>query len=219
MNRYVRPICFGFEPDIVSVFALASFGAAGAPTLNTNYSKGLCNLARNSITLTGDIASGNATVSNVSSYAGLYIGMGISGVGIQAGSTIAALTPGSGTLTLSATATATTPTLAITVAGGQYTLTYGSQYTPFKRLDAYVRLLALSHNWDESGTQGGASTGAIVPVAPAMFLVANNISTSTLANLVLQFGYYTGSGVFTAKDPASGEVVRIYASFTRSTAI
>jgi hypothetical protein len=217
MNRYVRPVQFAFEADVVSVFALISFGAAGAPTLNTNYSKGICNIALNSISITGTSANTSTTISSVSSFAGLYVGMGISdgGVHIPANTTISSMNPGAGTMVISQAATGTNTGL--TVSGGQYTITFGAQFSP-ARLDPYVRLLSASHLWDEAGVQGGASTGALAPAAPSMFLVGNNITSSTLANLVLQFG--TGAGAsFVAEVPASGEALRLFFSFTRSTAV
>lgn len=216
MNRLVRPVMFAFEPDVVHQYSKISFGASGAPTIDTNQSKGICSVVRKSYSITGDITNTSATVANVSSFAGLYKGMSISGTGIPAATTISSMNPGAGTITLSAAATATTASLAITVAGGQYTITFGSQFSPAK-FDAYVKLLGLSHNWDMSGLQGGASTGASAPAAPSMILVGNNISSSSLANLIVQFGQWSGA-TFTAADPASGEIVRIAAQLCRSTA-
>jgi hypothetical protein len=215
MNRYVRPVMFAFEPDVVNVFALASFGAAGAPTLNTSYSKGLCNLARNSIAFTATTTS-SVTVTGVSSFAGLYPGMIVTGTNIPAATTIVSMNAGSGHMTLSQAATGANTGL--TAAGGQYTFTFGSQYTPIQRLDSYVRLLDIDYRFDESAIPGSASTLAGSPYAPSMFLVQNNISNSQLANLVVQFGSGVGAS-FVASDPANGEIVRVWFAFTRSTAI
>jgi len=90
---------------------------------------------------------------------------------------------------------------------GNFTFTFGSQFTPFKRLDTYVKLLGLSHNFDESVT-GSA------PAAPSMCLTANNVSNSSLASVTLQFN--SGGS---ATDPASGEICRLAFDLCRSTAI
>lgn len=226
MNRLLRPVQFAFEPDVVNIFGKISFGAAGAPTMDTTQCKGLCNVTRKSISITGDIANTSPTVSNVSSFAGLYNGMSITGTGIPASTTILSMTPGSGTITLSANATATTSTLAITVAGGQYVIQLGR--TAGVNLDTYNKLLGLHHTWDETGLQGGASTGASSPAAPAMFLVGNLTNTVTVpptvasaltsATLTVQFGTLS-AGTFVAKDPASGEIVRLALQMCRSSAI
>lgn len=226
MNRLVRPVCFAFEPDVVSVFALISFGSTGAPTLNTTQCKGICNITRKTISITGDIANTSPTVSNVSSFAGLYVGMSITGTGIPAATTISAMTPGSGTITLSQNATATTATLAISVAGGQYVIQLGRQAGV--QLDTYNKLLALSHNWDESGLQGGASTAASSPAAPAMILIGNQTAVRTVpptvagnltdATITVQFGTLSGA-TFVAADPATGEKVRLSVKLCRSGAV
>jgi hypothetical protein len=70
------------------------------------------------IAITGDISNTSTTVSNVSSFTGLFVGQSISGTNIPTGARITALTPGSNQLTLSSAATATTATLAITITGG-----------------------------------------------------------------------------------------------------
>ncbi len=226
MNRLVRPVAFAFEPDVVSIFAKVSFGSAGAPTMDTMQCKGICNVTRKSISIIGDITSTSPTVENVSSFAGLYVGMSISGTGIQAGSTILSMDAGAGTITLSANATATTAELAITVAGGQYVIQLGRQAGV--QLDTYNKLLALSHIWDESGLQGDADTAASDPAAPSMFIVGNQTGVRTIpptiagnltdATVTVQFGTYSG-GTFVAVDPASGDVVRLMLSMSRSSAI
>lgn len=225
MNRTVRPVCFAFEPDVVSVFANISFGAAGAPTFtvgtntqsnNVQVNKGLCNIALNTIAFTGTTTNGSPTVTSVSSFAGLYNGMTVTGTNIPAATTISSMAPGSGTITLSANATGANTGL--TASGGQYTLTFGSQFTPFKRLDSYVRLLALHPLWELNGLQGGASTGASSPAAPTLFLVNNSISNASLASLTFQLGTLSGA-TFVAASPANGEKLKLAIHLTRSTAV
>lgn len=55
--------------------------------------------------LTGDLAEGSAVISNLSTVAGLHIGLQVDGLGIPPGTVISAI--GSGTVTLSANGTAT----------------------------------------------------------------------------------------------------------------
>lgn len=216
MNRLVRPVIFAFEPDVVLQSSKISFGAAGAPTIDTTQSKGICSVVRTSITSASATTSGSASVTGVT-LVGVYNGMGVTGTGIAASTTVSSVNPAAGTLTLSQNATATgTPTL--TFSGGQYTITFGAQFSP-ARFDAYVKLLALHHSWDmtaNNAAQAGSSPAS--PAAPSMFLVTNNISNGSLANLIVQFGTLSG-GTFTAKDPASGDVVRISARLCRSTAV
>lgn len=217
MNRLVRPVLFAFEPDVVLQFSKISFGSTGAPTIDTTQSKGICSVVRKSISVTGTTTNGSDTVTGVSSMLGIYVGMSVTGTGIPAAVTVAAANPGAGTIQLSDLATASgTPTL--TIAGGQYTITFGAQFSP-ARLDAYVKLLGLHYNWDMT-VKNAAAAGSIAasPAAPYMFLVTNNISNGSLANLIVQFGKLNNA-TFTAADPASGDIVRIAAQLCRSTAV
>lgn len=225
MNRFVRPILFAFEPDLVFAYLRCVWGAAGAFTLDTNHSKGICNFTKNVISFTGT-TSASVTVTGVSSFAGLYNGMTVSdgGTHVPANTTISAMNPGAGTITLSQAATGTNTGL--TATGGQYTVQFGSQAGV--RLDVYVRLLGMKFIFNEISLQGGVSTGASAPAASTLFLVGNNISTRTIpptpaanltdATLQLQFGNGGGSS-FVAADPANGEIVHVGFEFTRSTAI
>ena len=95
---------------------------------------------------------------------------------------------------------------------GLYTLTFGSQFTPFKRLDAYPRLVGLSYVWDETANAGAA------PAQELVYLAANNISNAQLASLTLQTGSDL-TGAFVAGVPASGEILRVSFQFAQSTAI
>ncbi len=72
--------------------------------------------------ITGNITSGSASVTTLSSTAGLAAGQLITGTGIPANATIASVNAAASTLTLSANATATTAKLAITVGTTQVTL-------------------------------------------------------------------------------------------------
>lgn len=69
---------------------------------------------------TGNITTGSTLVTGLTSLGGISVGYTISGTGIPAGATVAAIDLMARTLTLSAAATATTAALAITVVGGAY---------------------------------------------------------------------------------------------------
>ena len=94
---------FGMIGDAVftETAALLSGTANGTTTLNLG------------VSITGNTAS-NTTVSNVSSFTGVYVGATISGSGIPGGTTIASMDPGAATITLSAAATLTASGVAIT---------------------------------------------------------------------------------------------------------
>lgn len=231
MNRLGRPVAFTLEPDVVSLFANISFGAAGAPTLNQGpypktFSKGFCNVTRNAIAFTATLDGSTAVLTAVSSFAGLYVGMGVTGTGIPANSTISSMVPASGTVTISANTTAAA-TETVTASGGQFILQLGTQAGV--RLDTYNHLLGLAPHWDEVSNQGGASTGALAPAAPSVFLVGNQTSVRTIpstaasqasdATITIQCGYYNGSGSFIAKDPDSGSILRLAMQLSRSSAI
>jgi hypothetical protein len=48
MNRYLTQFPLSFEKRVVNVFAHVTFGASGAPTLDTVNSKGILSIVRNS---------------------------------------------------------------------------------------------------------------------------------------------------------------------------
>ena len=225
MNRFVRPIMFAFEPDMVFVAAKVSFGASGAPTLDTKNSKGVCNISLNTETFTGTTANASPTVSAVSSFAGLYPGMLVSdgGVHIPAATTISSMNAGAGTITLSQNATGTNTGLTAT---GGYIVQFGTQAGV--RLDAYNKLLVVQHIWDETGLPGTASVAAGSPQAPNMIINGNNISIRTIpgtvasalsdASITVYFGTVS-AGQFTVVSPGNGEICRLMFKLVRSGAI
>lgn len=225
MNRYVRPVMFAFEPDLVFLFAKISFGAAGAPTLVQPNSKGFCNVTLNTLSFTGTTDGSTAVLTAISSFVGLYVGMTVVGVGIPANSTILSMNAGAGTVTLSANTTGAHVAEAMTATGGQYLVQLGQQAGV--RLDTYTHFLGLSHSWDEAGLQGAVSTAASSPAAPEMFLTNINTGVRTIpgtaataltdASFTVQFGRRI-SDVFTAENPANGEIVRLMLKMSRSSA-
>lgn len=226
MNRTVRPVSFAFEPDVVSVFAKIGFGAVGAPTLDTNNSKGICNVTRKAISVIATTDGTTAVLTAVSSFAGLYVGMIVTGVGIPVGAKIASMNPGAGTITLDQNTTSAHIAETISISGGQYVIQFGRNAGV--NLDTYNKLLHIKHVFLETGLQGGVSTAASAPAAPAMFVTSNLISVRTIpttiatnltdATVTVQFG--TGAGTsFVAIDPAAGEIVELAIELCRSGAI
>lgn len=180
MNRLVRPISFTFEPDLVQVYAMAQFGAAGAPTLNTANSKGVCQWIASTQIWKATTSNTSASVTAAESLYGVYNGMSVTGTGIPASTTVSAVNPGAGTLTLSNAATASNVGTPLTFSGGQYIITFGSQISPFKRLDNYVKLLQMTYGWDEAvNAKLQTSATPSAPATPFVFLLSNQ---SALAN-------------------------------------
>jgi len=114
----------------------------------------------------------------------------------------------------------------LTAFGGVYTVQFGQQAAV--RLDTYNKLLYMDAQWDESGSQGGASTLALGPGNPVITVVQNNITTRTipptaasvLTDATINIAFGTGSGTsFTVSAPQNGEVLRLAFTFCRSGAI
>ncbi len=214
-NRVYRPVQFGLEPDIVTLFAQINFGAAGAATLTALNSKGFCKIARytKSFTATG---TSTASLTAVSSFVGLYLGMALTGTNVAASSTITAMNGGAGTMTSSQ---ATSGAITTVTATGGYILTLGSLYP--SKLDTYVKLLGFSASWDMSAAQGAVDSLALAPAAPSVFLTQNAVATAGSASLTLLTGRLTdASGTpFNVIDPASTEILRLTLQLSRSSAI
>ena len=216
MNRYVRPVQFAFEPDVVTQFTKFSVGAASAVTLDTKNSKGVCNIGPASFVIRGTLTLASPVISAVvaADFSGLRVGMVLSGTNITPGTTILSFNVGAGTITMSANAIAglvnAVITATATAASGEMTITFGSQYAPFKRLDSYVKLLGMSYIITPAAT--------LAPAAPYMYLVRNDISNAAMASITVQFGFYTGAA-FTSAATANGETVQITTQLCRSSAI
>lgn len=215
MNRYITTVQYSLEKNLTSLFARITFGAGGVPTLDTQNSKGICNVSLNAVSFTGTTSSGSPTITAVSSFAGLYNGMTVQDSGpTNVNQKISSMSAGGPTITLAGNATGTNTGL--TATGGQYLIQFGAQAGV--RLDTQYKFLGIGHNWDESANQGGASTLALAPLAPSMFVVGNKTSVRTIpqtaasvltdCTLLLQFGSGSGSS-FVAAAPSSGDAVRI----------
>lgn len=218
-DRDFTPVLFSLEKRVVLLSAHITFGTAGAPTLDTSNSKGFCNVTQFTTAFTAT-ASSTASFTAVSTFVDLYNGMIISGTNIAANSVISALNAGAGTFTSSH---ASTGVVAAVTATGGYILQLGT--IAGLKTDTYVKLLGLSVLSDESGLQGGASTGASVPADNQWFMIQNNVSkaipasTAALsASIVLMCGS-NNSGAFVQAQPASGEGIYVQLMLGNSTAL
>lgn len=223
-STYATPIMFAKEKNLFMLFATLKFGAAGAVTLVQPHSKGLCSASLVTYPFTGTTANASPTVTAVSSFVGLYPGMVVQDSGpTNVNQAITSMNGGAGTITLAGNATGTNTGL--TASGGAYRLQFGQQAGV--RLDTYNTLLAINHQWNQSGSQGSASVLALAPNAPNSFVVQNNIGIRTIpstaataitdASIVIQFG--SGSGAtFTAAVPNNGDVCLVRIALGNSTA-
>lgn len=228
-NRYANPVLFAMEPNLTILSARVTFGATGIPTLDTTNSKGVCNFAVDAVAFNANSVGSSATLSSVTSFAGLYNGMTLAG-GLAG--TVSSITAGSGLITLaSGTGVPTTNGGILTATGGRFRLQLGTQAAV--RLDTYYKLLSVNYSWDMSSSSaaGSASVQALAPAAPNVFIAQNNTrvrtipgtatTASTDCSLVIQMGNSLAGagGNFTAKDPVAGEALRIYMVFGNSSAI
>lgn len=118
------------------------------------------------ITPTGDTTNTAFTVANMSSNAGIVVGMGVSGTGIAANTVVASIDSATG-ITLSKAATATNSTVTLTIAGDIFKIalikvapagTYGA---------ASVNYTDITGNSDEASGTGYTATGvALTNVSP-----------------------------------------------------
>lgn len=113
-------------------------------------------------TITGKVTSGSPTVTSVSSFTGLYVGLAISGTDIAGGAYITGLNSGASTLTMSANATggsATTVTITPSSTSGTYIL-------PSNPSPLYIKRTIVgaggggggSGTTQNNGSQGGGTT-------------------------------------------------------------
>ncbi len=224
-GRNFTPVSFGLEKNIVQLYARVVFGGSGVPLLDTNNSKGFCNAAINAPSFTGTTSSGSATISSVTSFAGLFTGMTLTGTGV--GGTIGTMTAATASLVMSAPATSAQATTTVTATGGQYVLQLGTQAGV--RLDSYNKILELGCIFDEStgSATGGYQVLQLAPAAQNSFIVGNksnirtipatSTSNSTDCTVVVQFGNGAGTS-FVAAAPAAGEVLRLNLNLGNSTA-
>lgn len=226
-NRYNNPVSFAMEPNMVTLAAQVTFGATGVPTVNALNSKGIANVWNQSVAFSGATSSGSSTITSVSSFAGLFTGMTISGTGVVGTPTIGTISASTGSVVLSGVVGAASAT-AFQATGGRLIFQFGLNNG--NRLDPYYKVLFVHTSWDESSASASGSAGvaAFAPSGGQGFLVKNNINIRTIpqtqatastdCSLILQMGSGVGTG-FVAKDPVGGEGLRVLFVLGNSSAI
>ncbi len=215
--------------------ARITFGTNGAAALDTNNSKGFCNVWQNTPTFTAGTNGSSSLIGSVSSFKGLFPGMNLT-----IGSSLAIITTATiGSISAANAALGQFPVTGVNnaqngwlqfdvpgvtfVAGsaggatGQYILQLGQA---LNRVQTWYKVLAVQHSFDETtgSAIGGALQKQLAPNAPSMVLIGDNTriktvpgtqaTSSTAASITVQFGTGNGAG-FTIGVPAPGEAVRI----------
>lgn len=228
MNRYVTPVVFAMEPNMVTLAARVTFGATGVPTVDAINSKGIANVWNQSLVFTGTSVSSTSTITSVSSFAGLYTGMAVTGSGFQASTTIGTITPSTGSIVLSKAVNTGVDPVSITASGGRFVFQFGLNVG--NRLDSYYKLLwtKAEFHMTSASASGGVGVAALAPAAPNAFVVANNTKTRTIpatttsgstdCSLAIQLGQGVGTG-FVAANPVGGETMHVLFVFGNSSAI
>lgn len=229
-NRNFTLPSFTLEKSVVTLSARVTFGADNIPTLDTNNSKGICNFAIDSLNFNANSVGSSATLSSVTSFAGLFPGMSVSGA--FGSGTISSVSATAQTVTLaSGTGVVSTNGSLVSANGGRFRVQFGTQAA--QRLDTYVKLLGISASWDMSASSvsGTATVNASAPSASDVFVQQNNLSVRTIpqtstsgstdASLVLQFGNsQQGNGQnFQADTTQAGSGLRLLFTLGNSTAI
>lgn len=227
MNRYTTPVLFSFAKNLTFVYGKVTFNPSGVPVLDTNNSQGICSFNIAAVSFTGNTSSGSNVITSVSSFAGLFNGMSLTGSGGYT-ATISSITAAAGTMVVTGGNGVAQGANPLQATGGRYVIQFGQQAGV--RLDAYNKLLAFKQSFDQtlSSVSGTTTTNALAPLAPNVFIVGNNTSVitvpktttsgSTDATLTIQMGTGQG-GSFTAVTPSEGDTMRFEVAFKNSTAI
>lgn len=215
-DRAFTPVLFALEKNLVNLAAHVTFGASGAPTLDSPNSLGFYKVSQFSTSFT---ATGTSTTSitGVSNFTGLYNGMILSGTNVAAGSVISAINAAAGTFTLSI---ATTGAISAVTATGGYVFQLGKSLNGQASLDPYNKLLGASFLTDYSGAQGAAATAATAPSAAKWFMTSNTIASATAgtgASLTFMCGEGSGSS-FVQAQPVTGTGLYLKLTLGNSTA-
>jgi hypothetical protein len=227
-NRYSSAVLFAMEKNLTILSARVTFDASGACALVPNSSKGFCAMNPESVTFTGATTNSSSTIGTVSSFAGLFTGMTVTGStgSLQAATTLGSLSVAGG-ITISKQAILTGASNTLVASGGRYRLQFGSQAATM--LDPYAKLLSVQVAWDESTSSavGSATSLALAPNGIDAFVVDNKTSVRTIpqtstsgstdCSLALQFGSGNGTS-FVARTPQAGEACWVYVVFSNSTA-
>lgn len=244
-NEFGTAVSFTKEKNVWILSARITFDQNGAAALDTNNSKGFCNVWQNTPTFTAGTNGSSSLLGSVSSFRGLFPGMNLttgSSVAFIASATIGSMSAANALLgKFPVTAANNTqsgfPQVDVDamtfIAGsgggatGQYILQLGQALS---RVQTWPKLLAVQHSFDE--TTGSASGGVLqrqlAPNAPSMVLIKDNTkiktipasatSGSTDASITVQFGTGFGSN-FQVGVPAPGEAVRIMLVLGNSTGV
>lgn len=231
-NVYASPVLFTKEKN-VHIFTLrAVFDNNGVVALDTSNSKGICAFGPDQVSFSGNTVASSASVSSVTSFAGLFNGMTVTGITQTVGAavTISSMTAGTSTLVLSSgTNVVAQPANALIATGGRYRVQFGTlsgiNLTPF------VKLMGFSYDFRETtaSASGNATRLQLYPYVEEAFVVQNNIAVRTIpatttsgstdASIAVQFGYYgSDNNTFTATTPKAGEVVHMTFVLGNSTA-
>jgi len=229
-GRNFTPVMFGLEKNLVFLYARCVFNPSGVPVLDTLNSKGICSINPYTPTFTGSTVSSSATVTSVSSFAGIFTGQTITGTGLQSSTTIGTISAATGSIVLNKAVNTGVASLTL-VAGagsGQYLIQFGRQAGV--NLDTYYKFVEMQHSFDmtTSSAIGTATQAQLAPLNPSLILIGNqtqvrtipatSTSNSTDATLQVQFGVGAGTN-FVAGSPATGEAVRFAFVFGNSSAI
>lgn len=218
---------FGLEKNIVHLYATVTFNPSGVPVLDTANSKGVCSILPESVVFTGSVTNSSTAIGTVSSFAGLFKGMTVTGTGVATNNTISSGISVAGGIIMTGQ-NIVTGDVTLTATGGRYVVQFGSQAGV--RLDTYNKLLYVKQVWDEttSSAIGTATSVALAPSAPDMFIVKNNVGVRTIpqvstsgssdASISVMFGTGVGTA-FTATNPGTGERVKLVFAFGNSTAV
>lgn len=230
-NVYGTPVLFTKEKNVWQLSAVIVFGPSGAASLDTTASKGFCAVNPDSITITGATTNSSTALSSVSSFAGIFKGMTITGPAgdLQAATTVSSFSATTQTITMSSQAILTDGSGSYQISGGRYRLQLGT--IAAKALTPFVKLMGVDGISDvTTGSSAGSATQIqLAPAASTAFLVQNNVSIRTIpqtltsgstdASIVLQFGIGNGPGTgFTAVTPGDGERYRVVLTLGNSTA-
>jgi hypothetical protein len=217
-DRDFTSVMFALEKKVVHLGFHITFGANGAPTIDTPNSLGLLQVTQFTKSFTATAAS-TASYTAVSDFTDLYNGMIISGTNVAAGSVISALNAAAGTFTSSLASTGVVS--AVTATGG-YVIQLGKKLLNGNSLDTYPKLLGIDIMPDCSGLIGAASTQASTPAGPTWFMIGNTINSATVttgASITLMCGTVNGAGAtFKSVQPALGEGIYVRLMLGNSTA-
>lgn len=239
-SGYGVPVRFTKEKNVWDLFGIMNIGSGGALNFATVpssggpqlVSKGIANVWSSTPTFTGATSSGSSTITSVSSFAGLFSGMAITGAGTVA--VVGTMTAATGSIVMSSPALTPSASGTFVASGGQYIFQFGVNTTVGSlsnqsRLDTYNRLLDfnLSYDGSTSSSIGTQTQLATAPNLTQYFVVQNNTtvktvpstltSNSTDASLVVQFGNTVGA-TFVPAVLQAGTAIRVDFTFGNTTA-